>query len=560
MLYVSTKRFLRVTTWTSIACLALFIQCSQESDLSSDTIAAVGEYDVTITEFTNTFNEAYFKTGQALVPDIDTRRALLMNNLGRYILANHAKELGLDQSEEGLRRLKRVKRRVINEEVRERIILSEVEVLEEDLSEAFLRFNTRIRASHLVAPSMEDAVQLQKRLENGEAFESLAKEVFKNPTLASNGGDLGWFSIDEMDVGFEDAAYTLSVGEISPPVQTAQGYSIIKVTDRAQTPILTQQQFARAKPQIYSYVKRKKEELLEREHLQSFLDSSEVFNKEVDELYEMLKSQSDYRELKIQNREKLLRFKDYDFSIIDFSNEFGLNPERESIFLSNRSAFIKLIKALAYRKYLFEIGVEYGLDVEIDVVASIKETYSYELESMLLEKLDEELILSEDALIDEYQKNRTRYVEPLKLNLRRLKVEDKGLARMLHEKLEKGARMVDVIDDYSTDPQDRLLNGVIGYKSINSFGAQAQQIASLDVGDISPILEYSSNEYHIYECLDREESRQLSFVEAYNEIEERLKQQHRRSKNASMIKEALKNQKAVINEPLLDTLRIEIYN
>ena len=120
--------------------------------------------------------------------------------------------------------------------------------------------------------------------------------------------------------------------------------------------------------------------------------------------------------------------------------------------------------------------------------------------------------------------------------------------------------MVDVIDDYSTDPQDRLLNGVIGYKSINSFGAQAQQIASLDVGDISPILEYSSNEYHIYECLDREESRQLSFVEAYNEIEERLKQQHRRSKNASMIKEALKNQKAVINEPLLDTLRIEIYN
>lgn len=560
MSIVSKKQFLRFATWTPFVCLIVLVQCTRESDLSSDTLATVGEYDVTTTEFTNTFNEAYFKTGQALVPDIDTRRALLMNDLGRYILANHAIELGLDQTEEGSRRLKRVKRRVVNEEVRERIILSDVEVMEEDLNEAFLRFNTRVRASHLVASSMEDAVQLQSRLKNGESFESLAKEVFKNPTLASNGGDLGWFSIDEMDVGFEDAAYRLSIGEVSPPVQTAQGYSIIKVTDRAQTPILTQQQFARAKPQIYSYVKRKKEELLEREHLQSFLDSSEVMMIKANELYEILKSQSDYRELKIQDGDRLLEFMDYDFSVTDFTNEFGLNPEREAIFLSNRSAFIKLIKALAYRYYLFEMGLENGLDLESDVVASIKETYSYELESMVLEKMDEETILSEDALIDEYQKNRTRYVEPLKVNLRRLKVEDKVLADVLHEKLENGADMVDLIDEYSVDPQDRLLDGVLGYKSINSFGAQAQQVASLDVGDISPILEYSSNEYHIYECLDREESRQLSFVEAYNKIEERLKQKHRQSKKASMIEQALQNQKAVINEALLDTLRIEIYN
>jgi parvulin-like peptidyl-prolyl isomerase len=535
-------------------------QCDREPERSTDVLAGVGNYDITTTEFTNTFNEAYFKTGQALVPDARTRRALLMNDLSGYILANRAKEQGLHQTEEGQRKLKRVRRRVINEEVRERFIVADVEVLEEDLNEAFLRFNTKIKASHLIASSKDEAVALKKRLAQGESFESLASEVFKNPTLASNGGDLGYFSIDEMDVGFEDVAYRLSVGEVSSPVRTAQGYSIIKVTDRVQTPILTQQQFARAKPQIYSYVKGKKEELLERAHLQSFLDSSEVAVNNVNELFEMQESQVNIGDLNWEDSTYLLRYKDFQFSMSDFANEYGLNPERESIFLSTKSAFNKLIKALAYRNYLYEMGLRNGLDNEPEITASIEETFAMELESLALKQIDESFTPSEDAIIDEYQRNRKQYIEPLKVKLRRLKVEDKNLANMLHKELENGASMVDLIAKHSSDPQDRLLKGVLGYKSINSFGTQAQQIARLEVGDISSVLEYSSNEYHIYECLGREESRQLSFVEAYSQVEERLRQKHRQRKQASLVEEALQSQHAFINEALLDTFEIEIYN
>jgi parvulin-like peptidyl-prolyl isomerase len=510
-------------------------QCDREPERSTDVLAGVGNYDITTTEFTNTFNEAYFKTGQALVPDARTRRALLMNDLSGYILANRAKEQGLHQTEEGQRKLKRVRRRVINEEVRERFIVADVEVLEEDLNEAFLRFNTKIKASHLIASSKDEAVALKKRLAQGESFESLASEVFKNPTLASNGGDLGYFSIDEMDVGFEDVAYRLSVGEVS-------------------------QQFARAKPQIYSYVKGKKEELLERAHLQSFLDSSEVAVNNVNELFEMQESQVNIGDLNWEDSTYLLRYKDFQFSMSDFANEYGLNPERESIFLSTKSAFNKLIKALAYRNYLYEMGLRNGLDNEPEITASIEETFAMELESLALKQIDESFTPSEDAIIDEYQRNRKQYIEPLKVKLRRLKVEDKNLANMLHKELENGASMVDLIAKHSSDPQDRLLKGVLGYKSINSFGTQAQQIARLEVGDISSVLEYSSNEYHIYECLGREESRQLSFVEAYSQVEERLRQKHRQRKQASLVEEALQSQHAFINEALLDTFEIEIYN
>ena len=535
-------------------------QCDRAPEKSSDILASVGNYDITTTEFTNTFNEAYFKTGQALAPDAVTRRALLMNDLGTYILANHAKEQGLHETEEGQRRLERVRRRVINEEVRERFIVADVEVHEEDLNEAFLRFNTRIKASHLVASTKDEAFTLKKRLAQGESFESLAREVFKNQTLASNGGDLGYFSIDEMDVGFEDVAYRLSVGDVSSPVRTAQGYSVIKVTDRVQTPILTQQQFARAKPQIYSYVKRKKEELLERAHLQSFLDSSDVVMMNVEELFEMQQSQLYGRDLSQEDSKYILSYKNFQFSIADFADEYGLNPERELMFLTTKSAFIKLVKALAYRHYLYEMGLRNGLDMEPEIAASIEETFAIELESLALKQLDKSFNLREDAIIDEYQKNRFQYVEPLKVNLRRLKVEDKNLANMLHKELENGASMVNFVAKYSTDPQDRLLEGVMGYKPIHTFGAQAQQIARLEEGEISLVIEYSSNEYHIYECLGREESRQLSFVDAYTQIEERLRQKHRQSQKASIVEEALQSQHAFINEALLDTFKIEIYN
>jgi hypothetical protein len=274
----------------------------------------------------------------------------------------------------------------------------------------------------------------------------------------------------------------------------------------------------------------------------------------------MQESQVNIGDLSQEDSEYLLTYKDFQFSMADYVDEYGLNPERESIFLSTRSAFIKLVKALAYRHYLYEMGLRNGLDKEPEIAASIEETFAMELESLALEQLDKSFTPSEDAIIDEYQKNSPQYFEPLKVNLRRLKVEDKNLANMLHKELENGASMVDFVAKYSTDPQDRLLEGELGYKSIHTFGTQAQQIAGLEEGEISSVIEYSSNEYHIYECLGREESMQLSFVDAYSQIEERLRQKHRQSQKAAIVEEALQSQHAFINEALLDTFKIEIYN
>jgi len=90
---------------------------------------------------------------------------------------------------------------------------------------------TEVRASHILVDTEKEANDLLKRINAGESFEELAKQHSKCPS-GKNGGDLGYFSRGQMAVEFEEAAFELSKGKVSKPVQTDFGFHLIKVVDR----------------------------------------------------------------------------------------------------------------------------------------------------------------------------------------------------------------------------------------------------------------------------------------------------------------------------------------
>jgi peptidyl-prolyl cis-trans isomerase D len=73
------------------------------------------------------------------------------------------------------------------------------------------------------------AEEIVKRLDAGEAFDVLAREVSEDPGSASSGGDLGFFGRGIMDAEFEKAAFDLQVGERSEPVRSSFGLHIIEL-------------------------------------------------------------------------------------------------------------------------------------------------------------------------------------------------------------------------------------------------------------------------------------------------------------------------------------------
>ncbi len=107
-----------------------------------------------------------------------------------------------------------------------------------------------VRARHILVATEDEAKAIAAQLKNGADFAALAKEKSKDPG-AAEGGDLGYFTKDQMVPEFADAAFKLDKGQISDPVKTQFGWHIIKVEDKRTKPTPT---FDEAKAQIESYV------------------------------------------------------------------------------------------------------------------------------------------------------------------------------------------------------------------------------------------------------------------------------------------------------------------
>jgi len=117
-----------------------------------------------------------------------------------------------------------------------------IEIPEEEIEKAYQEDKTAsVRHILLLTQGKNDTekAEVQKRMEeilarvkSGENFSELAKEYSEDPGSKENGGLYEDFGRGRMVKPFEDAAFSVPVGEISDIVETTYGYHIIKVVDR----------------------------------------------------------------------------------------------------------------------------------------------------------------------------------------------------------------------------------------------------------------------------------------------------------------------------------------
>lgn len=80
------------------------------------------------------------------------------------------------------------------------------------------------------------AEALRQRILKGEDFAAVAKAESDDTGSGQNGGELGSFGRGRMIPEFENAVFSMPVGEISPPVRTQFGYHLIQVQKRGAQP------------------------------------------------------------------------------------------------------------------------------------------------------------------------------------------------------------------------------------------------------------------------------------------------------------------------------------
>jgi len=107
-----------------------------------------------------------------------------------------------------------------------------------------------VHARHILVPTEDEAKAIEVELKKGADFATLAKQKSKDPG-AAEGGDLGYFTKDQMVPEFAEVAFKLDKGQISDPVKTQFGWHIIKVEDKRTKPTPT---FDEVKNQLENYV------------------------------------------------------------------------------------------------------------------------------------------------------------------------------------------------------------------------------------------------------------------------------------------------------------------
>ena len=85
----------------------------------------------------------------------------------------------------------------------------------------------KVHCAHILVKTEQEAKSVVERLNKGEKFSNIAKEVSQCPS-GKNGGDLGTFTRGKMVKEFETAAFALQKGQTSPVVKTKFGHHIIK--------------------------------------------------------------------------------------------------------------------------------------------------------------------------------------------------------------------------------------------------------------------------------------------------------------------------------------------
>lgn len=153
----------------------------------------------------------------------------------RHLMAQAAVKDQIADTDEYKRRLafyqaKALRDAYFNEKIRPTIKDEEVRKIYDEQA-AKVNSVERVHARHILVDTEEQAKDALAKIKGGANFEDLAKQVSKDGS-AQYGGDLDFFSADEMVPEFSKAAFALQPGQISDPVKTDYGWHVIKVVER----------------------------------------------------------------------------------------------------------------------------------------------------------------------------------------------------------------------------------------------------------------------------------------------------------------------------------------
>jgi peptidyl-prolyl cis-trans isomerase C len=174
------------------------------------------------------------------------------------LIAKAAEAKKIDQSDDFKRQMNFIRNKLLMETVmqaegKNAVSDAELRKVYDDATKQ-MKPEEEVRARHILVETDDEAKAILEELKKGADFATLAKEKSKDPGGAAEGGDLGYFTKEQMVPEFADVAFKMEKGQLSGPVKSQFGWHIIQVEDKRMRPV---PDFDKVRSQIENFVMRK---------------------------------------------------------------------------------------------------------------------------------------------------------------------------------------------------------------------------------------------------------------------------------------------------------------
>ncbi|MDI6785058.1 MAG: peptidylprolyl isomerase, partial [bacterium] len=238
---------------------------------ANEVLAEVNGKKITVSEFYAQMKRMAGE-GQMQMDSPALRKKLLEGMIKEELLMQEAEKQGLEKDPAVQNEIEQAKQQIIVRELVRREVIEKTKSVDEKELKTYYDGNKsqfpspeQVHARHILLKTKAEADAIKAQLDKGADFTKLAKEKSIDPGTAGRGGDLGFFSKDEMIPEFSKVAFSLTTGKISAPVKSQFGYHIIKVEGKKAGGTMG---FEEAKP----YIERRLVGQKQREKLESWLD------------------------------------------------------------------------------------------------------------------------------------------------------------------------------------------------------------------------------------------------------------------------------------------------
>jgi len=514
--------FKRIGWRIPIGLILLLVVCARPQ--KEPVLIQVGDRPVTVQEFRLALE---FSPQSFPAPVVDRfLKAYADGWVTKLLIVEKARRLGWHRDPRVQARLKWIEKEAIRRALHREVAQKNVTVSERELREAFRKSQETIRVRHIFVRTEEEAWEVLRQLQEGIPFEQIAQEKFRDPQLRKSGGDLGYFTWGELDEDFERVAFSLKVGEISPPVRTRWGYHIIQVLDRKRRIFVTEEDFQKKRSALENVLRRRKEDRLAHEFVTTLMKGKDVrvngrtaellvrFGKKVSPrpsgdllppwkpplLDSELKALQDT--LAKHTQDVLVTFRGGQWTIRDFLELLRTIPPGYRPRLDDLSRFRRDLARIIRDEFLAQEGYRRGLHRRKEVRQEVRHWE----ENLLCYKFGREFLegitVSEEEVRNFYDQHLDLYTDPPRVKLEQFVFARESQAREF-------VRQFWEYPDLSSVPGliKRQVVGYVPYSVLGDIGRKAQWV---EVGEVAGPFRIGK-QYLVFQVLDKKPPAILPF-------------------------------------------------